>query len=91
MSFGGSVKPEPLKISLSAIEDFLDNWVIPGKPKISRPSWYTDISTESSTVQELFQPIPGVINYRKWGLLTLIPAGLPCFCIQYNDIEVEQQ
>ena len=34
-SFGGDVKPSvpgnPLKISLSAIGDFLVNWVIPGK------------------------------------------------------------
>ena len=34
-SFGGDVKPlvpgNPLKISLSAIGDFLVNWVIPGK------------------------------------------------------------
>ena len=35
-SLGGDVKlsvpGEPLKISLSAIGDFLVNWVIPGKP-----------------------------------------------------------
>ena len=49
-SFGGDAVSlgEPLKISLSAIGNFLVNWVIPGKPYKYR-SAMVDISEQSSS------------------------------------------